>query len=590
MKKPKLQIMLALSLGAGLGYITAINGLDMPRSAGAASEPGSRSTQASACAEGITCCLDGATRSGLASVAVTANRPGSTEPVQSAKKPNIVIIWGDDIGQSNVSAYSMGVMGYRTPNIDRVAKEGMIFTDYYAEQSCTAGRASFITGQHGLRTGLTKVGLPGSPLGLQKQDPTIAELLKPHGYATGQFGKNHLGDRNEFLPTVHGFDEFYGNLYHLNAEEEPEQRDYPKDPAFRQKYGPRGVLDSKATDVDDPTVDPRFGKVGKQSIKDTGPLTKKRMETIDDDTAARAVDFMERQSKADKPFFLWVNFTHMHFRTHPKPESLGQSGRWQSEYHDAMIDHDKNVGTVLEAIDRLGLAENTFVMYSTDNGPHMNSWPDAGMTPFRNEKNSNWEGAYRVPCMVRWPGKIKPGSISNQIVGHHDWLPTFVAMAGDVDVKEKLKNGHTIGDMTYKVHLDGDSLVPYLTGQADKSPRESFIYCNDDQQVTGLRFDNWKLVFLEQRARGTLLIWAEPFTTLRVPKIFNLRIDPYERADVTSNTYYDWLIDHVYLLVPAQDYVGKFLMTFREYPQRQKAASFNLDEVMRKLQEGSATK
>ena len=347
------------------------------------------------------------------------------------KKPNIVIIWGDDIGQSNISAYSHGVMGYQTPNIDRVAKEGMMFTDYYAEQSCTAGRASFITGQHGLRTGLTKVGLPGATLGLQKEDPTIAEMLKPLGYATGQFGKNHLGDRNEFLPTVHGFDEFYGNLYHLNAEEEPELPDYPKDPAFRAKYGPRGVMDCKASDKDDPTVDPRFGKVGKQIIKDTGPLTKKRMETIDDDVANRAVDFIQRQNKADKPFFVWVNFTHMHFRTHAKPESIGQSGRWQSPYHDTMIDHDKNVGTVLKALDELGIADNTFVMYSTDNGPHMNSWPDAAMTPFRNEKNSNWEGAYRVPCMVRWPGKIKPGQVSNEIVAHHDWLPTLLAMAGD---------------------------------------------------------------------------------------------------------------------------------------------------------------
>jgi arylsulfatase A-like enzyme len=587
MKRSILQTMFTIGLGAGMGFIGAVARLDIPYSALAAGEPGSRSPQAGACPEGKTCCSQRTSRTGLLSVATTALLPGSTAAVQAGKKPNIVIIWGDDIGQSNISAYSMGMMGYRTPNIDRVAKEGMIFTDYYAEQSCTAGRASFITGQHGMRTGLTKVGLPGSSLGLQKQDPTIAELLKPQGYATGQFGKNHLGDRNEFLPTVHGFDEFYGNLYHLNAEEEPELRDYPKDPAFHQQYGPRGVLDSKAADADDATVDPRFGKVGKQMIKDTGPLTKKRMETIDDDTAARAVDFMERQSKADKPFFLWVNFTHMHFRTHPKPESVGQSGRWQSAYHDAMIDHDKNVGTVLDAIDRLGLTGDTFVMYSTDNGPHMNSWPDAGMTPFRNEKNSNWEGAYRVPCMVRWPGRIKAGTISNQIIGHHDWLPTFLAMAGDADVKEKLKKGHTIGDTTYKVHLDGDNLVPYLTGQADKSPRESFIYCNDDQQVTGLRFDNWKLVFMEQRARGTLLIWAEPFITLRVPKIFNLRTDPYERADITSNTYYDWLLDHVYLLVPAQDYVGKFLMSFKDYPQRQKAASFNLDEVMEKLKESS---
>ena len=356
-------------------------------------------------------------------------------------KPNIVIIWGDDIGQSNVSAYTRGLMGYQTPNIDRLASEGMMFTDLYAEQSCTAGRASFITGQAGLRTGLTKVGLPGATLGLRKEDPTIAELLKPLGYATGQFGKNHLGDRNEFLPTVHGFDEFYGNLYHLNAEEEPELPDYPKDPAFRAKFGPRGVMDCKASDKDDSTVDPRFGKVGKQVCKDTGPLTKARMVTIDDDIADRAVDFIQRQNKAGKPAFVWVNFTHMHFRTHTKPASIGQAGQFQSPYHDTMIDHDKNVGTVLKALDDLGIANNTFVMYSTDNGPHMNSWPDGAMTPFRNEKNSNWEGAYRVPGMVRWPGKIKPGQISNEIVSHLDWLPTLVAIGGDADVKDKLHEG-----------------------------------------------------------------------------------------------------------------------------------------------------
>jgi arylsulfatase len=507
-----------------------------------------------------------------------------------AKKPNIVIIWGDDIGQSDISAYSMGLMGFHTPNIDRIAKEGMIFTDYYAEQSCTAGRASFITGQSGLRTGMTKVGLPGATLGLQKEDPTIAELLKAQGYATGQFGKNHLGDRNEYLPTVHGFDEFYGNLYHLNAEEEPELPDYPKDPTFRAKFGPRGVMDCKASDKDDPTVDPRFGKVGKQVCKDTGPLTKARMVTIDDDIADRAVEFIQRENKAGKPVFVWVNFTHMHFRTHTKPESLGQSGRWQSPYHDTMIDHDKNVGTVLKVLDDLGIAADTFVMYSTDNGPHMNSWPDAAMTPFRNEKNSNWEGAYRVPAMVRWPGHIKPGSVSNDIVAHLDWLPTFLAMAGDTQVKEELLKGYKVGDMTYKVHLDGDNLVPYLTGQVQKSPRESFFYINDDQQLTGLRYDNWKLVFLEQRAPGTLLVWANPFTNLRVPKIFNLRTDPYERADITSNTYYDWLLDHAFLLVPAQAYVGQFLMTFKEYPQRQKAASFNMDEVMEKLKESGGSK
>ncbi|MCO8124691.1 arylsulfatase [Stieleria sp. TO1_6] len=487
----------------------------------------------------------------------------------AADKPNIVIIWGDDIGRSNISAYTRGVMGYQTPNIDRVANEGMMFTDYYAEQSCTAGRASFIMGQHGMRTGLTKVGLPGAAVGMQVEDPTIAGLLKNHGYATGQFGKNHLGDRDEMLPTNHGFDEFYGNLYHLNAEEEPEHRDYPKDPEFRKKYGPRGVLHSYAD-----------GR-----IEDTGPLTRKRMETIDDDVASRAADFMERQSKADKPFFVWVNFTHMHFRTHLKEESKGQSGRWMSEYSDAMIDHDKNVGTVLDKIDELGLNDNTFVMYSTDNGPHMNTWPDAAMTPFRNEKNSNWEGAYRVPAMVRYPGKIKPGVVSNGIVSHLDWLPTILAMAGEPDVKEKLLKGHRAIGRDYKVHLDGFNLLPYLTGEEEKSPRESFFYANDDQQLTALRYDNWKLVFLEQRVRGTLQIWAEPFVSLRLPKIFNLRTDPYERADVTSNTYYDWLLDRAFLLVPAQDYVGTFLQTFKEFPPRQKAASFNLDEVMEKLKQ-----
>jgi len=506
------------------------------------------------------------------------------------KKPNIVIIWGDDIGITDVSAYSMGLMGFHTPNIDRVAKEGMIFTDYYAEQSCTAGRASFITGQSGLRTGMTKVGLPGSTLGLQKEDPTIAELLKPLGYATAQIGKNHLGDRNEFLPTVHGFDEFYGNLYHLNAEEEPELPDYPKSPDFHEKFGPRGVMDCKASDKDDPTIDPRFGKVGKQVCTDTGPLTKKRMETIDDDIASRSVDFIKRQHKAGKPIFLWVNFTHMHLRTHPKPESVGQSGRWQSPYHDTMMDHDKNVGQVLAALDELGIADNTFVMYSTDNGPHMNTWPDGEMTPFRSEKTSNWEGAYRVPAMVRWPGHIKPGQVSNELVASLDFLPTLLAAAGDTQVTDRLLKGDKVGDMNYKVHLDGYNLVPYLTGQVPKSPRESFFYINDDQQLVGLRYDNWKFVFLEQRSPGTLELWAEPFTKLRLPKLFNLRTDPYERADITSNTYWDWYFDHAFLMVPAQGYVQQFLMTFKDYPQRQKAAAFNLDDVLAKLKESNGSK
>lgn len=505
------------------------------------------------------------------------------------KKPNIVIIWGDDVGQTDVSAYSMGLMGFHTPNIDRVAKEGVIFTDYYAEQSCTAGRSSFITGQCGLRTGNTKVGMPGAAQGLQARDVTIAQLLKAQGYTTAQFGKNHLGDRNEHLPTVHGFDEFYGPLYHLNASEEPELPDYPKDPAFLAEFGPRGVLDCKATDKDDATIDPRFGKVGKQTIKDTGPLTKKRMETCDDDFADRSVDFLKRQKASGKPVFLWVNFTHMHFRTHTKPESVGQSGRWQSPYHDAMIDHDKNVGTVLKALDDLGMADNTIVMYSTDNGPHMNSWPDAAMTPFRNEKNSNWEGAFRVPAMVRWPGHIKAGTVSNEIVSHLDWAPTLLAAAGVPDVKEQLLKGMKIGDKTFKVHLDGYNLLPSLTGQTTKSPRAEFFYFNDDSNLVGLRYDNWKFVFSEQRAAGTLKVWSEPFTTLRFPKLFNLRMDPYERADVTSNTYYDWWLDHAFICVPAQKIVGQFLDTFKEFPSSQKAGSFGIDQVMEQLKQGAAS-
>ena len=528
---------------------------------------------------------------GLSLLTAGAALSSAIAPAQAAdKKPNIVIIWGDDIGQSDVSAYSMGLMGFKTPNIDRVAKEGVIFTDYYAEQSCTAGRSSFITGQCGLRTGNTKVGLPGAAQGLQARDVTIAQLLKAQGYATGQFGKNHLGDRNEFLPTVHGFDEFYGALYHLNASEEPELPDFPKAPQypnFLANYGPRGVIDCKATDVDDATVDPRFGKVGRQTIVDTGALTKKRMETVDDDFAARSVDFIKRQQAAGKPFFVWVNYTHMHFRTHVKPESVGQSGLWQDEYHDAMIDHDKNVGTVLKALDDLGIADNTLVMYSTDNGPHMNSWPDAAMTPFRNEKNSNWEGAYRVPCMLKWPGHIPAGTVNNDIVSALDWMPTILAAAGVPDVKEQLLKGMKVGDTTFKVHLDGYNQLPLLTGQTKVDPRKEFLYFNDDADLVAMRYDNWKIVFMEQRTPGTMAIWAEPFVTLRVPKLFNLRTDPYERADITSNSYYDWLLNHVYLYVPAQAIVGQFLQTFQEFPASQKAGSFSLDNVMDKLKQGT---
>ncbi len=489
------------------------------------------------------------------------------------KKPNILVIWGDDIGYWNISAYSKGMMGYQTPNIDRVAQEGMLFTDYYAEQSCTAGRSSFITGQSVFRTGLSKVGMPGAELGLQPEDPTIAELLKPLGYATGQFGKNHLGDRDEHLPTNHGFDEFFGNLYHLNAEEEPEHPDYPPAedfPDFRKNYGPRGVIHSYSD-----------GR-----IEDTGPLTKKRMETCDEEFLEAALDFIDRQHEAGKPFFVWFNTTHMHFRTHVKPESRGQAGRWQSEYHDVMVDHDKHVGALLDKLDELGIADDTIVMYSTDNGPHMNTWPDAGMTPFRNEKNSNWEGAFRVPAMVRWPGVIEPGTVSNDIISHHDWLPTFLAAAGEPDIIEKLKKGHQAGDKTFKVHIDGYNLLPYLRGDEQKSPRPGFFYFSDDGDLVGFRYDNWKIVFMEQTVQGTLEIWANPFVPLRVPKIFNLRTDPFERADVTSNTYYDWLLDRGYLLVPAQRIVGQFLATFQEFPPRMKAASFTVDQVMEKLTQG----
>jgi arylsulfatase A-like enzyme len=499
------------------------------------------------------------------------------------KKPNILVIWGDDIGINNLSCYSHGVMGYRTPNIDRLAKEGMMFTDSYGEQSCTAGRASFITGQSGYRTGLTKVGLPGAPVGLQAEDATIAELLKPVGYATGQFGKNHLGDQNKFLPTVHGFDEFFGNLYHLNAEEDPEDPDYPKDPKFKAQFGPRGVLHCFATDKDDTTEQLRWGRVGKQKIKDTGPLTRKRMETCDDEFAAAAVDFITRQHKAGTPFFCWVNFTHMHLRTHTKPESLGQAGEGQSPYHDTMIDHDKNVGQLLDLVDKLGIAEDTLVLYSTDNGPHMNSWPDGGMTPFRSEKDTNWEGAFRVPELARWPGKIPAGVVSNEIIQHHDWLPTFLAMAGEPDIVEKLKKGHKAGDKTFKVHIDGYNLLPYLTGKEKKSPREGLVYFDDDGNLVALRFKNWKAVFMEQRCQGTLMIWGEPFTVLRIPKLFNLRTDPFERADITSNTYWDWYMSKGYMIMAAQALVAPFLATFQEFPPRQKAASFTLSDALDKM-------
>ena len=494
-----------------------------------------------------------------------------------ADQPNILIIWGDDIGISNLSCYSDGVMGYRTTNIDRIAAEGARFTDYYGEQSCTAGRAAFVTGQNPYRTGLTKVGMPGAPIGLRDTDPTIARALRANGYATGQFGKNHLGDRDEFLPTMHGFDEFFGNLYHLNAEEEPEQRDYPSEtdfPNFRQRFGPRGVIHSWANPD------------GTQRIEDTGPLTKKRMETCDEEFRDAAIDFISRQHAADKPFFVWFNSTHMHFRTHGKPESKGRAGRWQSEYHDTMLDHDDVVGDLLDALDEMGLSENTIVVYSTDNGPHMNTWPDAGMTPFRSEKNSNWEGAYRVPCLVRWPGHIPAGTVLNGIISHNDWFPTLLAAAGVTDIVDQLKVGGELEGKHFKVHLDGHNQLPYLTGEADQSPRQHFFYVSDDGDLTAMRFDNWKIVFLEQRATGTLNIWAEPYTHLRVPKFFNLRTDPYERADITSNTYYDWLLDHAWLAVPAQAFAAQMLASLVEFPPSQKPASFTIEQVVAKLTSG----
>jgi arylsulfatase A-like enzyme len=486
----------------------------------------------------------------------------------ATKKPNILILWGDDIGWWNISFNSRGQMGYRTPNIDRVANEGVCFTDYYAQQSCTAGRASFITGQNPIRTGLTKVGMPGATIGLQKEDPTIAEMLKPLGYATGQFGKNHLGDRDEFLPTMHGFDEFFGNLYHLNAEEEPELPDYPKDPAFKKAFGPRGVLHCIAD-----------GKGG-QEIKDTGPLTKKRMETIDEEITDRALAWMEKQAKADQPFFLWYNSTAMHFRTHVAAKNLGKSG--QDPYSDRMVVHDEQIGQMLDKLDELGIADNTIVMYSTDNGPENDTWPDGANSPFRSQKDTNWEGGWRVPCFMRWPGKIKAGSVLNGIVSHVDMLPTLLAAAGDTTVKDKLLEGYTVGGKTYKVHLDGYNMIPYLTGEVKESPRNAIFYFSDDGELMAVRAGDWKMAFAVQRA-SQMNVWAEPLIKLRLPHIFNLRRDPFERADFNSNTYFDWMVDHVPQLYMVQALVAGQIANFIKYPPRQKPASFNLDEVLAKV-------
>lgn len=482
-----------------------------------------------------------------------------------AERPNILVIWGDDIGLWNISRYSMGQMGYLTPNIDRIANEGMVFTDYYGEQSCTAGRSAFITGQHPIRTGLTKVGIPGSEIGIQAEDPTLAELLKPLGYVSGQFGKNHLGDRDEFLPTNHGFDEFFGNLYHLNAEENPEDPDWPKNPMFSKLFGPRGVIKSSAD-----------GR-----IEDSGPLTRKRMETVDEEFLSAALQFMDKAHSDEKPFFLWFNSTRMHYYTHVKEDQLGASG--QGFYNDGMVEHDGHVGQLLTRLDELGIADNTIVLYSTDNGPHYNMWPDAAITPFRGEKNTNWEGGFRVPAMVRWPGNIKPGQISNRVMSHLDWVPTLMSAAGEADIRAKLKEGHSVGSKEFRVHLDGYDFLPYLKGDSQQTPRREFFYFSDDGLLTAARVDDWKTVFAEQRARR-FDVWRDPFVTLRIPKVFHLRRDPFERADTDSNGYNFWWDKKI---APAAGMarvaVTQFVQSLQAFPPRQRPGTFTIDQVMESL-------
>ena len=496
-----------------------------------------------------------------------------------AGKPNILFIMADDIGWFNVSCYNHGIMGYRTPNIDRIAKEGAMFTDFYGQQSCTAGRAAFITGQAPIRTGLSKVGLPGAKLGLSFEDPTVAEFLKNFGYATGQFGKNHLGDRNEHLPTVHGFDEFFGNLYHLNAEQEPENPDYPKDPNFRKRFGPRGVLKCKATDKDDATVDEAFGRVGKQVIENTGPLNIERMRTVDEEFLASALDFMDRKTKEGQPWLCYFNPTRMHVFTHLKPASDGKTGL--GLYPDGMVELDGYVGQLLDKLDELGAADNTIVVFTTDNGAEVMSWPDGGATPFRGEKDTNWEGGWRVPCVMRWPGVIKPGEVINGQASLQDFIPTFAAAAGEPDLVEKVKKGYTIGDKTYKVHLDGVNLTPYLKGDVKESPRPGFLYWSDDGELMAIRMHDWKIVFEEQRSTG-LDVWREPLAKMRIPKTFHLRSDPFERGE--ESFFYDkWLLDRVFMWVPAQVHIGQWLESFKEFPPRARAASFSIEQVLEKF-------
>jgi arylsulfatase len=499
-----------------------------------------------------------------------------------ASKPNIVVIWGDDIGTWNISHNNRGMMGYTTPNIDRIAREGVAFTDYYGQQSCTAGRAAFMGGNVPVRTGMTKVGLPGAKEGWQASDPTIADMLKAQGYATGQFGKNHFGDSNASLPTMHGFDEFMGNLYHLNAEEEPENLDYPRDrvlangKTFVQQFGPRGVLKCTATSSVTPGEDPRYGKWGNQQCEDTGPLTKKRMETVDEETLAAALNFIDRKNGEGKPFFVWWNATRMHFRTHVKEAIRGISG--QDEYSDGMVEHDRMVGQILKKLDDLGIANDTIVFYSTDNGPHYNTWPDAGTTPFRSEKNSNWEGAYRVPAFARWPGRWQSGVTLNGIVAHEDWMPTFLAAAGAPGITEQLKKGGTFGGKKFRAHPDGYDMNDYLAGRSKESPRHEFWYVNDDGQVVAARYEDWKVVFLENRGEA-FGVWREPFTELRVPLLFHLRRDPFEKAQHNANVYNDWFLDRAFVIVPIQGLAAQFLKSMEEYPPSQSPGSFNLSKI-----------
>jgi arylsulfatase len=572
LNQTRITVFLSIGTGALLGYAAA-TGAWSPLGRAIASPDDQADIRSDELTNPPAACCEGANKEELFALAAF-NQNAAAKSQASGEKPNILVIWGDDIGTWNISHNNRGMMGYQTPNIDRIANEGLAFTDYYGQQSCTAGRAAFIGGNVPVRTGMTKVGLPGAKEGWQKTDVTMATVMKSLGYATGQFGKNHQGDRDEHLPTMHGFDEFLGNLYHLNAEEEPENEDYPTDMVlpngkkFAEVFGPRGVLKCKAD-----------GKGG-QSIEDTGPLNKKRMETIDEETIAAAKEFITRQNKAGKPFFCWWNGTRMHFRTHVKQDHRHQGN---DEYTDGMIEHDGQVGELLKLLDDLGIADTTIVQYSTDNGPHYNTWPDAGTTPFRSEKNSNWEGAYRVPCFVRWPGHFPAGVTLTGITSHEDWLPTFAAAGGDTGIKEKLRKGIELNGRKYHNYIDGYNILDYLNGTSKESPRHEFMYVNDDGQIVAMRYNPWKAVFLENRGQA-FEVWREPFTELRVPLLFNLRRDPFEKAQHNSNTYNDWFLDHVYILAPMQQLAATFLMTMKDYPPSQTPGSFNLEKVQKQIE------